>query len=329
MKATGLIPLFCLSCIAVYSCSDDKPDHNPRHITRLDRAMSDYRNMDSLSRADVLDSLNTEISALLEVVELDSTCDRTAMMWSSSLPVRIFSPMTDSVFADISGIEDTLGIIIRNAEKEGLAVPERKYAAVAWGKDQSIIFNGDVALIALNHYLGPDSKAYEGWPAYKRENKRRAMLPYDIAEALVATVYPYIPDQNNDNVLSRMLYEGALTQAKMRLVPDASLANALGFSDTQLRDIVKNEEFIWTRLVSGKMLYSTDEDLKSKLFAPLPYSQPISANAPGRTARFTGYEIVKAYLERNPETKLSHLLSPEFYNNPKALAESGYNPAVR
>lgn len=167
-----IIPVTAL-CICAYSCSQKESDHEPRHISRLDKTMYEYSYSDSIERAKVLDSLFDEISALTEVVGLDSVCDRSVMAWSNSLPVRIFSPMTDSLYSDISGIEDTLGIILQNASREGLNIPERKYATVTWGKDQSIIFNKGVALIALNHYLGPDSKAYDGWPAYKRENKRR------------------------------------------------------------------------------------------------------------------------------------------------------------
>lgn len=325
--------LLCAAAMAALvvlpvSCSDDKtaePERMP--VTRLDRIIAGFNDLDTARQREVVDSLRPELTALMQILEIDSVATpQDVEMWASALPVEIFSPMADTAFRTLDDVELSLGHILARAEAEGLDLPTRRYAAVVWGRSQSIVFNDSVAIIALNHYLGPKSPAYEDWPAYRRDLKRADILPYDLAEALIATQYPYAPSDGNDNVLSRMIYEGVMAEAKMRLVKDASLADALGFSDEQLNDIVSNRGMIWNKIVSEKMLYSSDEVLMDRLFKPMPFSSPISPSAPGRTVRFTGYEIVRDYLKNNKDARLTDMLQPSFYSSPSTLQSSRYNP---
>lgn len=314
--------------VVTASCSHAEDEGAKVNVLRLDSIFTVYPTLDSASRADVIAGHRPELTAFMEVLEADTLSDRMMMAWSQSLPAQIFGPMTDSAFVSLEDFEVRLGKILHRAGKEGLKIPVRRYCAVAWGRSEAVLFNGETVFIALNHYLGPDSPAYGDWPAYRRQNKRPEMMSYDIAEALVGTAYPYTAQEGQGNVLGRMIYEGALTEAKMRLVPDAMPAQAMGFTDRQLKDITDNRQLIWQKMVGEKMLYSTDEDLMDRLFALLPHSTPISPSAPGRTARFIGYEIVRSYLDKNPDTPLSTLLSPDFYNSSETLRASGYTPAA-
>lgn len=314
-----------VSAIPFASCSNDRTPV-PQPVTRLDRVMARYGSMDSMTRVNVLDSLRPEIVALMQVLEVDTVTDETVMAWALSYPVAVFSPLADSAFQNLDTFEAELGGILQRAEDAGLKLPQRRYVAVTWGRSESIVFNDSIALIALNHYLGPDSPSYYGWPEYRRRNKRPDMMGLDMAEALVGTAYPYAPAAGRNNVLSRMLYEGALTEAKLRLTPNADQRRALGFTRQQMADLQTNCELIWKKMVTEKMLYSTDETLMDRLFSALPYSTPISRYAPGRTARYTGHEIVRSYLAKHPDTSLATLLSPDWYCDPATLREAAYTP---
>lgn len=326
--ACAVCTVLAATALTTSSCknNDKGSKATPVPVVRLDRSVAEYSHLDSLQRVAMLDSLRPEISALLQVLGADTCSYHTALTWSQSMAVDMFSPLADTVYKDLSGFEQTLGSILENAREQGISLPRRRYVAVVWGRPQSIVFNDSVVLIALNHYLGADSPAYANWPEYQRRLKTPRMLDYDMAEALVGTAFPYAPKNGNGDVLSRLLYEGAMAEAKMRLVPDAKPEDALGFTHEQLEDIKANRGLIWKRLVSGKMLYSADSELSEKLFGLMPFSTPLSNDAPGRSVRLIGYEIVKAYLDRNPETALSQLLTPAFYTNRDILRQSGYNP---
>lgn len=324
-KLTGAIISLFLVASAVVSCSHES---DKAAISRLDKVTYLYPQTGKAERERLLDSLRPQLSALIRVTGIgEEADDSTVMIWAESYPVRVFTPMTDSIFSDLEWLEKSLGNILKRAGDAGLELPRRSYAAVVWGSPKSVVFDDSVALIALNHYLGSESPAYAGWPEYRRQLKNASMLPYDITEASVATAYPYRPARLPEGtVLSRMLYEGALAYAKIALIKDAKDNLAMGFTPQQFDDIVANRKYTWNKLATGKLLYSTDPELHARLFSLLPHSTPLSARAPGRALRYTGLEIVRSYIKTHPDVTLRYLLSPEFYNGESTLRDAGYRP---
>lgn len=309
-------------CLITACSKKEATEVEPANITRLEMKLNGYADLDSDARSAIRDSFRTEFEALTEVLTLGPADDATLTVWSGSMPMEMFTPQVRKVFPNVDSLELAIATIMKRADAQGLKLPKLRYATTVWGRPESMIFTDSVLLIALNHYLGSDNEAYAHWPEYRRNLKRPQLLPYDIAEALVATAYPYTDD--NPTVQSRMLYEGALVQAKMMLVPNATADKALGFTTEQYRDVKDNRSFIWQKIVSGKMLTSTDADLIDRLFALLPSSTPISNDAPGRAARIIGYEAAQSYAEKHPEAKLSDLFNPAYYTSPEALSIAGY-----
>lgn len=317
---------------SIVSCSDkdEQKQYEPVDVVRLDRLTTEYGGMDSKRADSAYKASRLLIDDYLAIVGMDTTdAVRSMRLWSTSLPVAMFAPPADSVFPDTDTLRYMVGNITGRIREAGIELPTRRYAAVVWGRNEAILFTDSAMFIALNHYLEPHHAAYSRWAEYRRALKRPNMLPYDIAEALVATQMPYQAPESGETVISRMMYEGALAEAKMRLVDTPSLANALGLTERQLADVQTNEQFIWNRLVNDKLLYSSDEEVLHRLFDLLPYSSVLSPQAPGRAARYTGWRIVQSYLKKHPETTLKELLSPAFYNNPDILREAQYLPSNR
>lgn len=317
---------FVILLIAVLAACGrtDREPSAPQTIVPLYRSMADFGKMDSVARDSFMTVDSAQIIAMVQVLGGDTVTAAELSAWSRSMPVTIFTPPTDSVFPTLRPLEDTLGAILAASGREGLELPVRSYAAVIWGNRRSIVFNGDVMLIALNHYLGSDYPGYEHWPLYMRIDKTPQRLPYDIAEALVADSYPY-RGGDGATALSRMIYEGALATAKMRLVPDARLTEVLGYNEKEVEWLDEHQGELWSTLASRDLLYDTSEATADKLVAPAPTTAIISAYVPRRAGRYIGYRIVSEYLKKNPQTTLSHMLSPEFYTDAAVLVESGYD----
>lgn len=310
---------------------DDNDRYEPVPIQRLDSELAHYKEKADSDRQSVLSENSEALTALVQILEGDSAAvadDVTVRSWSESAPVTMFQPLADSVFVDMAEHESSLGKMLARAGEMGLDLDEHTYVAAVWGRPQTVIFNGPYAFVALNHYLGADNEAYAHWPLYMRAMKTPEMLVYDIAEAELATKYPYNVTADKDNVLSRALYDGALAWLKQKMAGDDNAARALGFTPEQMKSLAENEGFMWQKLVTGKMLFSTDADLIDRLLSPSPASLPISPDAPGRAVRYTGYRIVAEYMAKYPDTTAAQLLSPDFYANPETLRKSGYSPAL-
>lgn len=268
---------------------------------------------------------DAETLALLTVAGYDSLSSEALMEFASSPAVKVFSPATDSLAPDYRFIADALSYTESAAVDEGLELGNHSYATVIWGKLQSVIFCDSVMLIGLNHYLGESYPGYDAMESYRRKAKEPVFLPYDLAEALVATAMPYQASENAATI-NRLVYEGALTEAKMRLVENADPALALGYSPEEYATLLENEKWIWDKMISSGIVFDHDPSAASRLVAPAPYCSLISTSCPGRAGRFIGYRIIRSYLDRHPDTKLSDILSTDFYNITNPLTVMAYRP---
>ena len=291
----------------------------PVHIIRLDKTIESFPTLDSLDRTKTIRENYTEILWYGKILgpETDTVLPSNVLAWAGLPATESFMPLVDKIYGNLSDEEASFAKIVATAKINNLVLPAENLVTVVWSNPKSIIIVDSIntAYLALNHYLGSESPAYSDWAYYRRKLKNREMIPVDIAESLLAISYPYKNEEENNTVLSRLLYEGSLAIAKEAMVPDASLASVLGFTESEMEDIIKNEDFIRKQLIDGKLLYSSDDKVKSNLFEPSPASTMISSDAPGRAIRYIGYRIVREYLKTNPETSLSYLLSPDFYNN--------------
>lgn len=278
-----------------------------------------FSSLTSAQRDSILIADSAQINALLRVVG-----DSTLMQWSRSRVVSVFSPDIQRVFPTVEPLEHYLGYALARASENGLLFPSRKYAAVACGRPESVLFVDSVMLIALNHFLGADYPGYAGMPDYLKQLKTSEQLPYALAEALTGISYPFA-SRNGTTLLNRMLYEGALMRAKMLLVQNADPAAALGYTHGTYSELLKQESEIWESLVRSQLLYDTSATTIERVCSPAPFVRVGTSEWPGRVGRFIGWRIVEAYARKNPEAAtLPYLLSDDFYNSDSILLLSGY-----
>lgn len=314
---TGLIALTIVLGAALSGC-DSRVVIEPQPVAPLYSYLAEYNMMPEWRRDSFKTADSVSLAAMFGFMGIERLSDSVLHAWSESHQVKVFTPAVDSVFKTLKPIEATLGRINAKAQSNGFVLPDRRFAAVVWGSQKSVVLTDSCVLIALNHYLGSEYAGYSGWPEYVRMQKTPEQLPYDIAEALIATQYPYSPGKEN-TVLSRIAYEGALVMTKVKLVPQGTLAGALGCSTDDLRWLEQNQDDIWNRLVAKELLYSSSLEVASRLVDPAPRTSVLGSDVPGRAGRFMGYCLVLQYLQSNPDTSLPSLMQPEFYTNPAVL----------
>lgn len=329
MKKT-IIRLLILSCVfgLLPSCdnSSSTGDFPPFKIKRLDLDLADYASMDTNYQKRVDSTMNRGISVIKMMFNIGHPDDSAFIKYVHSPAIKMFSPIVKEKFPQLDNVENILGGVKQNLAKE---LPDIKmselYSFVSPYNQSIYIPDGDsTMLIALNHYLGKEHEAYKGrFDEYQCKLKEPCFIPYDIIEAMIATTFYYMPS-GEETLLNKMLYQGAIVEAKMRLIPDASLALALGYDEEQLDWLENNQQKAWEALVSKNLLYSKSLMDFERLFNPSPSTSILHPEAPGRAGRYLGYKIVKAYLQKNPGTTLTQLLSPQFYSDNQSFISSSY-----
>jgi len=266
------------------------------------------------------------LSALGHIMGFDVDSDSLLRAYSLSPAVRVFTPDVDMVFSDTDTLERQLAAVESGFESCMPDVVRHNYCAIVSPYNQSIyLYEDSIVMIALNHYLGADYAGYDGrFHEYEKVLKEPRRIPYDVAEAIVSVSYPFDSRGTVPTVVSRMLYEGALVEAVMRVVSGAAEADALGITHEQYDWLLANEASLWRELVGRRLLYSTSGADARKLLSPAPSTSVIGPQTPGRAGRFFGHRIVRSYLAQHPDVSPVDLLSPDFYLDDRALSQSGY-----
>ena len=312
--------------IGVVSIACKRRDENnikPSDIVRLDQKIALMR--DTTDACDLMSEYNDALSLLFTAIGRNYAKAADLYDYSKTSSYTVFYEAIDKAGLNVDSLEMIFGQIDTAMNKALNGIGIGNLYGVISPYRQWIFTNDSITLIGLNHYLGADFEGYNAFEKYYRRHKSPEYMPYDVLEARLGTLYPRRIDDKS-TVLSALVYNGVLTHAKLKLIPDATLDRALGLDAADVEWAADNEKLIWRQLLYEGLLFSTSELDVKRLLSPSAVSSVIAADAPGAIARYIGYKIVENYMNEMPDTSLSDLLSPAFYNDPSVLAKSRYNP---
>jgi len=203
------------------------------------------------------------------------------------------------------------------------SVPPRVIAYVS-RFNQGLFTVGNFVGVGLDQYLGSDCRYYQqmGTPTYLLRNKTAEKIPVDVMYAYATRLYPF--NDSLDNVLSRMIHQGQMLYFVDAMLPAHEEALKMGFTHDQLTWCRNNEKQMWTHLVEEKLLFSSDPLNIRKLVEDAPHTSFYTTESPGKAAVWQGWQIVKAYAERNPGLSLHQIMSQRDYQ--ELLSLSRYHP---
>lgn len=164
--------------------------------------------------------------------------------------------------------------------------------------------------IGLDLFLGENYPAYladqERFPAYLRRQFRREYIPVRLAKALVQN---QAGDVAGDRLIDHMIHNGKQLYLVDLLLPDTPDTLKMGYTHTELAGCEANEAAVWARLLEQNLLYSTDIHNWRKLVMPSPNAPIVFQEAPGEVGNWMGWQIVRAYMRRHPQTTPEQLLN--------------------
>ncbi len=237
-----------------------------------------------------------------------------------------FHRACDAKFKDISELEKDMTIAFKHFK---FYYPEVKiplvYSYISGGDyEHPVQITDSAMIIALDTYLGKDFKPYlaDGVPVYKTIRMTpRHILP-DCMKALVDRVYQGNPQ--NSNLLGQMIEAGKKQYFVDAMIPDFPGDLKIGYTPAQFDWITRNESHIWAAIIENRMLYSTDNHLIRVFMSDGPFTPEFSKDSPSRLGEWIGWQIVKAYMDENPDVTLKQLM--EENDSQKILTLSAYKP---
>ncbi|MEM9143186.1 MAG: gliding motility lipoprotein GldB [Bacteroidota bacterium] len=185
-----------------------------------------------------------------------------------------------------------------------------------------VLLADSLLLIGLDNYLGSEHKFYTGLPRYIAFGLDKKFLIRDVAMQFAKKI---VPLSKRRTFLDRAVHYGKRLYVMDKLIPFVSEARRIGYSEAQLGWAQANEEPLWRYFVERELLYDTDTKLVPRFLEVAPFSKfglELDRESPGRIGRYLGWQIVRAFMEKNPVSleQMLHLPADEIFKR------SGYKP---
>ncbi|MBK7854180.1 MAG: hypothetical protein IPJ79_04105 [Bacteroidetes bacterium] len=191
------------------------------------------------------------------------------------------------------------------------------------GFNYNVVTTDSVMGIGLDMYLGGDSKFYPslGFPKYMFRKFSKEYIVNDCIKGWFQSEYDV--ETVKKELLNQLIYEGKLLYFCDAMAPDLHDSVKIGYTGEQLKWCRENEKQVWSFFIEKKLLFSTNQKEYIRFIQDGNTTQGFPEGAPGKTACYIGWQIIKVFMKNNNAT-LQQLLNEN--DAQKILNQSGYKP---
>lgn len=339
LKVRSLFALFfCLSLLIITACGDDnrtpRPDVSDIKVElQLLRFEQDIFALDTADLQMGMQRLLGKYPEMLplfcnEIIHDQSNPNETprqALGGFLSIPqVRQLYDTVQLVYGDLRWLEKDLTQMFRYYKYYFPKKPVPQVITMVSEFATDAFTVGDsLCGIGLDMFLGENYPGYnpDVFPYFMRRQFQKDYIAVRLSKALAQNCADESPGQR---LLDLMLHNGKQLYIADCLLPDVADSLKMGYTRTQMEGCYANEAAVWARLLSEKMLYSTDYDKIRKLVTPSPNAPAIFQEAPGEIGNWMGLQIVRSYMKRYPNTTMEQLL--QMTDAQKFLELAKYKP---
>ena len=181
--------------------------------------------------------------------------------------------------------------------------------------------------IGLQSYLGQNYPAYqteyinEIYPAYKTRKFAPEYITVNCAKNILDDMYP--PNTTGMPLVEQMIDTGKRLYILDAVLPDTADSIKTGYTQRQLQGCYANEKNIWSYFVENNLLFENDPSTIAEYINDGPSTPEIGSDSPGFIGQFTGWQIVKKWMNKNENISLDELMKT---SNKKIYTEAKYKP---
>ena len=198
-----------------------------------------------------------------------------------------------------------------------------KLEIVLAGLQKDLFVSDSLISIAADYFLGSDA-AYvpNGVPDYiLMRYEKEYIVPMTM---LLLTQKQNKTDRDDQTLLADMIFYGKSYYITKKIIPCTPDSLIIGYTSKEMQDINKNEHIIWANFLENDLLYETSHFMKNKFIGERPKTFEISQQCPGRIGIWVGWQIVEAYMQKNPEVTLQELM--EKTDAQQIFSKANYKP---
>ena len=186
--------------------------------------------------------------------------------------------------------------------------------------------DNDLAL-GLDLFLGPDFNYREisvEETIFSNYLTRTYNSDHLVASAIRLLLEEDIPEPVSGRLIDYMVANGKRIYLLDKVLPFTHDTVKVRMTPEDLQWCQDNEAQIYAFLAREELLYTTDLREIRRYIDPAPTSRGMPEESPGEAANFVGWQMVKAFMDRNPDTSIPELIAIE--DGQQLLSRSGYKP---
>ena len=242
----------------------------------------------------------------------------------SATQVRRLNDSCQAAYADLSWLESDLKQFLRHYRYYFPNRPLPRFTtAVTEFIGDAYAVNDSLVMIGLDFFLGENFSGYnpDNFPQYLRRQFSREYIPTKVALALTSRIVGPPP---GEQIMDYMINNGKILYLIDKLLPATPDSIKMGYTRTQMEGCYANEQEVWARLLDMKVLYQPLNKKNQKIVMPSPSSDNVFQESPGEIGNWIGWQIVKSYMNRNPNQSFEEMLN--LRNTQQFLEKAKYKP---
>ncbi len=181
--------------------------------------------------------------------------------------------------------------------------------------------------IGLQLHLGSRFSMYHtemGISLFPTYISRRFAPEYIPVNSIKNVIDDIFPDQSAElTLVEQMVEKGKRMYLLDRLMPETPDTIKIGYTKPQLDGARNNEGMIWNYFIKNNLVYNNDPSLIKNYIGDSPGTPEFGEGAPGYIGLFVGWQIVKAFMEKNSNMALIQLMQTPAK---EVFEKSGYRP---
>jgi hypothetical protein len=177
------------------------------------------------------------------------------------------------------------------------------------------ILDVDAFIVGLHQHLGSNYSMYkselvrETYPDYISNRFEPDYIAINCMKNIVTDMFP---EKIEDKTLViQMVEKGKRLFVLQKLVPFANDDQLIGYSSKQYTACKEREAIIWDFFIQNNILQSIDNSMIKNYIGEGPKTQELGESSPGNIGSFCGWQIVKKYMDKFPDTSLETLMNTD------------------
>lgn len=315
--------LLLLVLVCLYSCGDKKniPDvSNIKVKSDIQRFDKDFFSIDTNNIQPALTELQKKYPSFLNDFlynilavppQPDSAAQKVKMFLHDYKPIFDSSQL---LFENTDKMQKTIerGLQFVQYYFPKYKMPEHVITFIGPIEGYANVLTSSGLAVGLQLYLGKDFEIYhseyieEVYPSYQSRRFEPQYVPVNCIKNIIDDIYPAT---NADMpLIYQMVEAGKRLYLLDKLLPETADSLKTGYTQVQLDGCYENEAMIWNYFLQNNLLYSTDPAATRDYMNDAPKTEILGEGSPGFIGQFTGWQIIKKWLEIKPETTPEQLL---------------------